>query len=463
MNKIENRRSFMRKVATIGLGVSGLKGTADAVVKNQESNIKTKKQDGRLKFGFIGVGGRCQEHIGNVLAIPGNDVIAICDINKDSIDTTLKNMSRFNVSKPKIYTGSETAFEEMLKNEELDAVIIASPWEWHVRMCIAAMKAGVPYVGVEVSAANTLEECWDLVNVSEETGCQLNILENVCYRRDVMACLRMVREGLFGELIHARCGYEHDLREIKFNDGVNFTYQNNGVLKMGKDGFAEASWRTLHSIKRNGDLYPTHGIGPVANCININNGNRFISMSSMATKSRGLNKYITDNGGKDHPYANINFNCGDIVTSMINCANGETIIVTHDTNSPRPYSLGFRIQGTEGVWYNDGNTIYLEGKSKPHEWDSSDVWFSKYDHHLWKTLENNAKYAGHGGMDFIMMYDFVDAIRNKRKAPMDCYDAAAWSAISALSEISIAKGGSLVDFPDFTRGKWINRKSEFAL
>lgn len=464
MNEIENRRSFIRKMATIGVGVSDLIMSAEASGKQKQSRPETEiKSGGRLKFGFIGVGGRCQEHIGNVLAIEGNDVVAICDISRNSIDTTLKNMARFNVPQPKIYTGSEKAFEQMLNNEEFDAVIIASPWEWHVRMSVAAMKAGVPYVGVEVSAANTLEECWDLVNVAEATGCQLNILENVCYRRDVMACLSMVREGLFGELLHARCGYEHDLREVKFNDGVNYTYQNNGILKMGKDAFAEASWRTQHSVTRNGDLYPTHGIGPVANCLNINRGNRFLSLSAMATKSRGLHKYIVDNGGANHPYAKINFNCGDIVTSMINCANGETIIVTHDTNSPRPYSLGFRIQGTEGLWYNDGNTLYLQGKSTPHEWDPSDAWFKKYDHKLWRNLESGARNAGHGGMDFVMMYDFVEAIRNKRPAPLDCYDAAAWSAISALSEMSVARGGALVDFPDFTRGNWIIREPAFAL
>ena len=149
---------------------------------------------------------------------------------------------------------------------------------------------------------------------------------------------------------------------------------------------------------------------------------------------------------------------------MIKCANGQTIIVTHDTNSPRPYSLGFRIQGTEGLWMNDGDTVYIQNKSKrPHIWDSSDEWFKKYDHKLWANLEAQAAEAGHGGMDFIMMYDLIDAIRNKKPAPMDCYDAAAWSAISGLSEMSIARGGALVDFPDFTRGKWINRKSKFAI
>ena len=232
---------------------------------------------------------------------------------------------------------------------------------------------------------------------------------------------------------------------------------------MGPTAYAEAQWRTQHSVTRNGDIYPTHGIGPVANCLNINRGNRFLSLTSMATQSRGLHNFVVDKGGANHPYAKIHFNLGDIVTSMIKCANGQTVIVTHDTNLPRPYSLGFRIQGTRGLWMNDGNHVYVEGQSKPHRWDASDDWFKKYDHKLWSTLELKAKEAGHGGMDYIMMYDFIDAIRNKKPTPMDCYDAAAWSAISGLSEMSIARGGAVVDFPDFTRGQWIHRQPAFAL
>ena len=462
------RRSFLKKMTVAGIGTAGLAVANHAVAANlSETQAKKKpagKDDGKLRFGFIGTGSRCQEHINNVLAIEGNKIVAICDIQQGPLDSTLKHIAKFNVAAPKVYTGSERAFEQMLNNEEFDCVIIASPWEWHVPMSVAAMKAGVPYVGVEVSAANTLEECWDLVNVSEATGSHLNIMENVCYRRDVMAALNMTRQGLFGELIHARCGYEHDLRNIKFNDGKNYSYIPGGELKMGKEAFAEAQWRTNHSITRNGDLYPTHGAGPVANCLDINRGNRFLSLSAMATQSRGLNKFIVDNGGENHPLAKLRFNSGDIVTSMIKCANGQTVIVTHDTNSPRPYSLGFRIQGTDGLWMNDGDHVYIEGKSaKPHYWDDSDEWFKKYDHKLWSSLEAKAKEAGHGGMDFIMMYDFIDAIRNKKPAPMDCYDAAAWSAISGLSEMSVARGGAVVDFPDFTRGQWIHRKPAFAL
>ncbi|WP_106828977.1 Gfo/Idh/MocA family protein [Parabacteroides pacaensis] len=465
------RRSFLKKMTVAGLGTAGLalngNAAASTVVTDAPESKKKKpagKDDGKLRFGFIGTGSRCHEHINNVLSIDGNKIVAICDIQQGPIERTLKHIANFNVPAPKVYTGSDRAFEQMLNNEEFDCVIIASPWEWHVPMSVAAMKAGVPYVGVEVSAANSLEECWDLVNVSEATGSHLNIMENVCYRRDVMAALRMVREGLFGEILHCRCGYEHDLREVKFNDGQHYNYvPGSGDLRMGPTAFAEAQWRTNHSVRRNGDIYPTHGAGPVAHCVNINRGNRFISLTSMATQTRGLHKFIVDNGGENHPLAKVRFNLGDIVTTQIKCANGETILVTHDTNSPRPYSLGFRVQGTEGLWMNDGDNVYIQGKSKPHRWDNSEEWFKKYDHKLWSSLEARAAEAGHGGMDFIMMYDLIDCIRNKKPAPMDCYDAAAWSAISPLSEMSIARGGALVDFPDFTRGQWIHRQDAFAL
>jgi predicted dehydrogenase len=468
-----SRRSFIKKVTVAGLSTAGLAAagsqTSAAEVMNlaPESGKKKKavaKDDGKLRFGFIGTGSRCQEHINNVMAIPGNKIVAICDNQQGPLERALKHIAKYNVPAPKTYTGSDLAFEQMLNNEEFDCVIIASPWEWHTRMAVAAMKAGVPYVGVEVSAANSLEECWDLVNVSEATGSHLNIMENVCYRRDIMAILRMVREGLFGEILHCRCGYEHDLRGVKFNDGVHYSYIPGGELRMGPTAFSEAQWRTQHSVTRNGDLYPTHGAGPMAHCLGINRENRFLSLTSMATQTRGLHKFIVDNGGPNHPLAKVRFNLGDIVTTMIKCANGQTVVVTHDTNSPRPYSLGFRVQGTEGLWMKDGDHIYIQGKSKQNDrWDDAEDWLKKYDHPLWARHGQEAQNAGHGGMDYIEMFDLIDAIHNKRPAPMDCYDAATWSAIAPLSEMSIARGGTSVDFPDFTRGQWIHRKDAFAL
>lgn len=459
-----SRRDFLKTTALAGAGLAA--SSINAAVTNSEMFLLQKSpsdRDGKIKVGFIGTGFRFQEHFNNILSFPDTEITAICDISDFSINMTKETFRKREKELPKIYKGGDFEYEKMLKNEEFDVVIISSPWEWHVPMAVASMNAGVPYVGLEVSAANTIQECWDLVNTSERTGSHLMIMENVCYRRDVMAALKMVREEIFGEIIHCRCGYEHDLRNVKFNDGKTYSYVAGTELKMGEGAIGEAVWRTFHSIDRNGDLYPTHGIGPVGNWLDINYGNRFLSLTAMATKSRGLHKFIVDNGGVNHPYANINFKLGDIVTSMINTARGETIIVTHDTNSPRPYSLGFRLQGTEGLWYNDGNTVYVEGQSKSHLWDNSSKWFDKYDHQLWKIHGEAAQNAGHGGMDYIMMVDLLNAVREKKPVPLDCYDAAAWSAISALSEESIAGGGKVVNFPDFTRGKWVNRKPHFAI
>ena len=314
------------------------------------------------------------------------------------------------------------------------------------------MKAG-KYTAVEVPAATTIEECWDLVNTSEETGMPCMILENVCYRRDVMAILNMVKQGMFGELIHCHCGYQHDLREVKFNPGVEFGPGANG----------EAEWRTFQSINRNGDVYPTHGLGPVANYLDINRGNRFASLTSVATKTRGLHEYIVKTAGEDHPNADIIFKLGDIVTTLIRCNNGETILISHDTNLPRPYSLGFRVQGTKGIWMDDGSQIYIEGISQPHAWDPADPFLEKYDHPLWKKYEDQAEGAGHGGMDFFVIHAFIESVKNKVKPPLDVYDAAAWSVVSPLSERSIANGGEPQDFPDFTRGRWMVRKPVFGL
>ena len=322
------------------------------------------------------------------------------------------------------------------------------------------MKGG-KYAGLEVSATVTLQESWDLVNTFEKTGSHCMLLENVCYRRDVMAILNMVRQNVFGEINHLQCGYQHDLREVKFNDGKQ---AHGGGVEFGEKGYSEARWRTQHSIDRNGDLYPTHGLGPVAEMININRGNQFLYLTSMASPSRSLHKYVVDKGGADHPNAKVKFKLGDVVQTMIKCANGETILITHDTNSPRPYSLGFRVQGTQGLWMDDGNQIYVEGLSKKaHNWESDEPYLQQYDHAYWKKEGKIAEDAGHGGMDHFVMKDFLDAIRTRTAPSIDVYDAAAWSAISPLSEESIKKGSASIQIPDFTRGKWKTRKPVFAL
>jgi predicted dehydrogenase len=401
------------------------------------------------------VGLRGTNHLDNVLLRDDVLVTAICDIDPNRILIALDKIEKVGQKKPLIFGNSDYDFRNLLASKDVDAVIIATPWLWHTRMAKDAMLAG-KYTGLEVSAANTIEECWDLVNTHEQTGTHLMILENVNYRRDVLAVLNMVKQNVFGELVHFRCGYQHDLRFVKLNDGKSA--YGKGV-EFGDKGISESAWRTQHSLLRNADVYPTHGVGPIAAMCDINRGNRFLSLTSNASKSVGLHDYIVKNGGENHPNAKLKFKQGDVITTTIETANGETIIVTHDCNLPRPYSLGFRVQGSNGLWEKDGDRIYIEGQSKkPHQWDNSKEWLDKYEHPLWKKYGEHALGAGHGGMDFFVINAFIESAKLNIAPPMDAYDAASWSAITPLSELSIENNGEPQDFPDFTRGNWIKQK-----
>jgi len=447
---MNNRRNFIKTTAVAGLGLSIL----------PSGLVFAKEKETKVRLGFIGVGLRGQSHLELALKRTDTDVIAICDVQQRMVDTSLKMISDSGKPKPQVIMDGPYGYKKLLENKDIDAVIISTPWEWHTVMCIDAMNAK-KYVGCEVITGMTVEECWQLVHTSERTGMPLMMLENVCYRRDVMAVLNMVRQNVFGEIIHLQGGYQHDLREVKFNDGKD-AYGNGA--EFGEKGFSEAQWRTQHSVYRNGDLYPTHGIGPVAMMIDINRGNRFTQLVSYSTKARGLHDHVVKMGGKDHPNAKINFKLGDVVTTMISTANEETILLQHDTNLPRPYSIGFRVQGTKGIWMDINKSIYIEGQNKKsHQWEDAKEWLDKYDHPLWKKYGNDASGAGHGGMDWFVLNAFVEAVKRKTNTPQDVYDAVTWSAITPLSESSIQLGGESVEFPDFTQGKWMYRKNDFVM
>lgn len=442
---MNTRRKFIKNTAVFGAGL--------ALTPQLTFGATIKSKNDKLNVGMIGVGLRGAHHLNNLLLRKDVNITAVCDIDPTRIALALKTIKTAGGHPPKTFSNDTYDYRNLLALQEVDAVIIATPWLWHTRMAIDAMKAG-KFAGVEVSAANTLEECWDLVNTHEQTGTHMMILENVNYRRDVMAVLHMVRQNVFGELVHYRCGYQHDLRQVKFNNGKQ---PYGGGVEFGPKSTSAAQWRTLHSVKRNGDVYPTHGIGPIAAMADINRGNRFVSLSTNASKGIGLHNHIVKHGGEKHPNAKIKFKQGDVITSIIETANGETIVLTHDTNLPRPYSLGFRVQGANGLWEVDGNRMYIEDQSKPHQWDEATKWLEQYDHPLWKKYGDYAERAGHGGMDFFILHAFVEAAKQNVAPAIDAYDAAAWSSITPLSEISIEKNGAPQDFPDFTRGKWINR------
>lgn len=446
-----DRRTFIKEISV-----------ASAAVALSSSSSFAKSfgpADDKVKIGVIGTGMRGQSHVELLLHRKDVDIVAICDINDRMLASTKQLFSKAGKALPKIYTGDVHAYRSLLEQKNIDAIVIATPWEWHAPMILDAIKAGIKYIGTEVILGITLQDHWDVVQAANNANAHVMMLENVCYRRDVMAVLNMVRQGVFGEIMHLQGGYQHDLRGVKFNDGVN--PYNSGV-EFGEKGFSEAAWRTVHSVHRNGDMYPTHGVGPVAMMIDINRGNRFVSLSSFDTKARGLHNYIVKKGGENHPNAKVNFKLGDVVTTHIKCANGETILLQHDTNLPRPYSLGFRVQGTNGLWMDVNNSVYVEGVSKEHQWDNAKAWLDKYDHPLWKRWTADAEGAGHGGMDFFVIHAFIESVKRKTPTPMDVYDAATWSAITPLSEKSIELGNETVEFPDFTSGNWMYRKNNFA-
>jgi predicted dehydrogenase len=459
-----DRRSFLQNaaMASAAMAVPGiLKSETPENQTIEAPAILAGKPKDKLRIGFIGTGYRGQSHIEVALLRDDCEITAIADPSPRMVADTLKMIADKGWKKPTVYDKGPQAYLDLVADKNVDAVIIASPWEWHTEQAVAAMRAG-KYVGIEVCGGFSLDECWQLVNVQEETGVPLMFLENVCYRRDVMAVMQMVREGLFGELMHLEGGYQHDLRGVKFNDGV--TAYNSGV-EFGEKGFSEAQWRTKHSVHRNGDLYPTHGVGPIAMMTNINRGNRFVSLTSTASKARGLHEYIVNHpkGGADHPNAKVLFNLGDIVTTVLKTSNGETVLLSHDTGLPRPYSLGFRVQGTKGIWMDVNQSLLLDGKTKaaclgrtPSRGSTSTTT------RLWRRFGADAKAAGHGGMDFFVFHHFVECAKRNIAPQIDVYDAATWLAITPLSEASIATGSSPQAFPDFTRGRWTERKPDFA-
>ncbi|HXH99901.1 MAG TPA: Gfo/Idh/MocA family oxidoreductase [Sphingobacteriaceae bacterium] len=442
------RRNFIRSGAIAALGFPILRSGGIFAQNN-----------GKVRLGYIGVGLRGRSHINAGLLRDDVEIVAICDTQESSLQPCRQQFTKAGKALPAEYTGDINSYKKLLDRKDIDAVIIATPWQFHYQQSIDAMNAG-KYVGCEVIAGLTVKEHWDIVNTSVRTGIPYSTLENVCYRRDVMAVLNMVRQNIFGELIHLEGGYQHDLRNIMFNNGKE--KGGTGVM-FGPDAFSEAQWRTQFNIDRQGDLYPTHGAGPILQYANINRGNRFTNLVSFSSKAKGLAAYV-DELSPGHPNAKINYKNGDIVTTMINCANGETVLLTHDTHLPRPYSIGFRVQGTKGLWEDLKKSIYVEHKSKKtHQWDPANEWLEKYDHPLWKKHEKEAKLAGHGGMDWFVFNGFIEAVKQKKQPPIDVYDSVTMSVILPLSEESINKNNKSIEFPDFTKGKWKERKNMFAL
>ena len=429
LGAIVNRRDFVKSGAAVGLGLA-----AGHRAMAHQPSMDT------VRVGFVGVGGMGTGHIRNLVRIEGAAITAICDIREEHARRAAAMVQQAGQPAPRLYTGGERDFERLCAEEDLDLVYTATPWRWHVPVCVAAMNNG-KHAATEVPAAVTLEECWQLVETSESTGKHCVMMENCCYDRAELMILNMVRQGLLGELLHGECGYLHDLRDIKFSDE------------------GEGLWRLAHSVTRNGDLYPTHGLGPVAQCMNINRGNQFARLVSMSSPSRGLNLFAEKKFGPESPEARKQYALGDVVTTLIRTVGGQTIVVQHDTDSPRPYSRDINVQGTRGlVRKYPEEKIYIEGRSPEHQWEPLSNYGPEFEHPLWKAMQEQSRGAGHGGMDYIEDYRLIQCLRRGTPLDMDVYDAAALSAVSPLSERSIASRNQPVHFPDFTRGAWKKRQ-----
>ena len=431
-----NRRDFLK--------LSGAAATASAVaLHGDRAKAATQASEGLfadkpialVRIGMVGVGLQGGSHLENFLKIPGCRITAVCDVRDERTTWASKAIAAAGHPQPAIYGKGPRDFERLCETEELDLVFTATPWEWHVPVMLAAMKAG-KHAATEVPAAMTVDDCWALVEAAETHKRHAVMMENCNYDRPEMMVLNMVQKGVLGEVVHAEGGYLHDLREIKFEK---------------KD---EGLWRRAWSRKLDGNPYPTHGLGPVANCLDINRGDRFDYLVSMSGPSRGLQDWAREHFHDGAPERSERFTLGDVNTSLIKTARGKTIMVQHCTNLPRPYSRIQVVQGTKGMYHGYPNRVYIEGRGKPHQWVEMAAVRDEFDHPLWTAVEARAAGAGHGGMDFIEDHRLIHCLRNGLPTDMNVYDAASLSAVVGLSVDSTAKRSRSVDFPDFTRGRW---------
>lgn len=397
-----------------------------------------------VRLGVIGLGGRGMSQTDTLLQMPDVEIVAVCDVYDDRV----QKGQDLVFEKRGVRPDGETDYKKVLARPDIDAICVFTSWETHIDICVQAMRAGKK-VATEVGGANSVDECWKLVRAKEETGIECMMLENCCYGKEEMTLLNMIRQGVFGTLVHCQGGYEHDLRDEIGNGDINRHY------------------RQRHFLHRNGELYPTHELGPIAEYLNINRGNRMVSLCAMSSKAAGLHAWLQEHR-PDSELVNAQVNQGDIVTTMISCANGETILLTHDCTLPRPYSRGGRIQGTKGIWMEDNRSIYIDGRSPvepgywTHRWEKDEAYMEEYKHPLWQAYEEFGLRGGHGGMDYLVLRAFVESVQKNECPPIDTYDTASWMAITALTEQSIAMGGAPVPVPDFTEGRWLQKRESFA-
>lgn len=400
-----------------------------------------------LKIAVLGLGGRGTMLVRDELVnMKDAEVAVVCDLYEDRMQHVADIVADKTGKRPAMMAD----YREVLKTD-VDAVIIATAWEPHVDIACAAMEAG-KYVGLEVGGAYSVTDCWRLVHTYERTGTKLMFLENCCYGKRELMALHMVRQGLFGDVVHCSGGYCHDLREEVANGEENRHY------------------RLRNYLHRNCENYPTHELVPIGKILNINDGNRFVSLTSTASCAKGLHTYCVENKGADHALSRAQFAQGDIVTTVIKCANGETVTITLDTTLPRSYSRGFTIRGTKAAYFEDTDSFFFDNEHHAYEFNGRGLWgnAAQYEeqhlHPIWQNYDGS---GSHDGMDHLMLRAFIEVASQDIEPPIDVYDAATYMSITALSEQSIAEGSAPQAIPDFTGGKFCNRapypKTKYAL
>ena len=389
-----------------------------------------------IRVGFVGIGNMGSGHIRNLSRIEGCQVAAVCDVRPERTEWATRVLTEAGHPAPRAYTRGPRDFERMCEQEDLDLVYSAAPWQWHAPIALTAMRND-KHAATELNLAMTMEHCWELIETSEATRRHCMMMENCNYDYTEMVVLKMIQAGLFGTLVHGECGYLHDLRGLKFSP----TYYHD-------------MWRMQYSLDWDANLYPQHGIGPMAWCMNIHRGDAFDYMVSFSSKSQGLVEYAQEHH-PDSKWADKEFALGDVNTCLIRTKMGRTIICKHDTNLPRPYSRDFLVQGTKGlVRKYPAQQVHIEGRSPSHRWEELEPYFEQYEHPIWTKLKDDAAGAGHGGMDFIEDYRLIQALRKGIQPDFNVYDSVLWNSIIPLSRKSVAQNGQPVKFPDFTRGAW---------
>jgi predicted dehydrogenase len=446
-----SRRGFLKSLGGFGAGMATLPTLAAAAnAPSRQSGTRymgdfaAPKLD-KVRCAFIGVGARGSGHCRQIGAIEGTEVVAICDLYEDKAKNAEKK-AKADGHSPKLYFGDENLWKKMLAEVKPDIVFIATPWELHAPQAIGAMKAGA-HAFSEVPLALTLEEMWAIVDTSEQTGRHCMMMENVNYGREEMLYLNMVRQGVIGELLHAEAAYIHELR---------------GQMNQVERG--TGSWRTYHYAHRNGNLYPTHGLGPVAQYMNLGRGeDNFRRLVSFSSPAKGRALHAKKKFPADHQWNQLDYKGGDMSTSLIKTVLGRTVMVQWDETSPRPYSRHNLIQGTKGTLAGFPNRMAVEGLTKSyHAWTEGEKFqeiAEKYEHPLIKRMgELSKKMGGHGGMDFLMLFRIIECLRTGAPLDQNVYEGCFWSAVGPLSEASVAQDGMPQDFPDFTRGAWKTTK-----